>query len=284
MDPTPLNRVGYGIPLPRGAAAPPPPLFLGGGFFNPPRPRIRFPLSPPAASLDRLHPGSLDRSAGTVVTIDGPAGSGKSTLARLLARELGFRFLDSGAMYRALTLKALRRGVDVSDGTAMADLLSGTDIRLVDRPEGQRTELDGEDVSKAIREAVVNEAVSMVAAHARVREGMVERQRKFARESGRAGVVVEGRDIGTVVFPDARVKFYLDASPAERARRRAAQSGGRAEEEQVAIRSRDEADAGRAVAPMKAAEDALHVDTTGLDVGQVLKKLLGPARERLALP
>ncbi|MCK6481644.1 MAG: (d)CMP kinase [Planctomycetes bacterium] len=230
-----------------------------------------------------MHPGFPLRSAGTVVAIDGPAGSGKSTLARLLARELGFRYLDSGAMYRALTLKALREGAGVRDGSAMAALLARTDIRLETGGEGQRTLLDGEDVSAEIRTAAVTEAVAHTAAHPAVREGMVGLQRRFAlQEEG--GVVVEGRDIGTVVFPDAVLKFYLDASPDERARRRAAQSGGRPEEEEEAILRRDGADESRAVAPLRQARDALRIDTTGLDVGQVLARLLGPARERLALP
>lgn len=230
-----------------------------------------------------MHPGDPDRSEGVVVAIDGPAGSGKSTLARLLAGRLGFRFLDSGAMYRSLTLKALRGGTDTGDEAAMAELLRGSDIRLVDAPGGQRALLDGEDVSEAIRGPAVNAAVSRVAAHSRVREGMVARQRAFARE-GRGGVVVEGRDIGTVVFPGAAVKVFLDASPAERARRRAAQTGGRPEEEAAALRSRDAQDEGRAVAPLRAAEDADRVDTTGRTVEQVLETLLGLVGRRLRRP
>jgi cytidylate kinase len=228
-----------------------------------------------------LHPGSDPGSAGTVVTIDGPAGSGKSTLARLLADRLGFRFLDSGAMYRALTLKALRGGVDPADEDATAALLRRTEIRLADGSGGQRAYLDGEDVSEAIRGPAVTAAVSRVAAHRRVREGMVERQRAFVREGRGRGVVVEGRDIGTVVFPDAAVKFFLDAVPEERARRRAAQTGGPAEVELEAMRRRDAADAGRAVAPLRAAGDAEAVDTTGRTVEQVLEDLLRKVRGRL---
>lgn len=228
-----------------------------------------------------MHPGSTDRSAGIVVAIDGPAGSGKSTLARLLAGRLGFRFLDSGAMYRALTLKALRDGVDPGDEDAMAALSASSDIRLADGPSGQRTLLDGADVSAEIREADVNAAVSRVAANARVREDMKERQRSFARQPGARGVVVEGRDIGTVVFPDAAVKFYLDAKPEVRARRRAAQTGGRPEDEETSLQRRDAADTGRMVAPLKAAMDAELVDTTAMTVEQALEVLLSAARRRL---
>ena len=214
-----------------------------------------------------------------VVAIDGPAGSGKSTLARLLAGRLGFRFLDSGAMYRALTLKALRKGLDPGGEEAMASLLGGTSIRLADGPGGQRTLLDGEDVSAEIRGPAATEAVSRVAAHRLVREGMVKLQRSFAAESV-GGVVVEGRDIGTVVFPDAAVKFYLDASPAERARRRAGETGGAQEAELAAMRQRDAQDSGRPVAPLRAAGDAEVVDTTGLKVEEVLERLLASARRR----
>lgn len=227
-----------------------------------------------------MDPGSTDRSKGIVVAIDGPAGSGKSTIARLLAARLGFRFLDSGAMYRALTLKALRKGVDPADEAATAALLKGSDIVLEDGEGGQRTLLDGEDVSAEIRGAAVTATVSRVAAHARVREGMVARQRAFAARCGKAGVVVEGRDIGTVVFPGAAVKFFLDASPAERARRRAAQTGGTQAEERASIEKRDADDTGRTVAPLRAAGDAEVVDTTGLTVAQVLETLLAAVKGR----
>lgn len=225
-----------------------------------------------------MHPGSTDRSAGVVVAIDGPAGSGKSTLARLLAARLGFRYLDSGALYRSLTVKALRRGVDPGDGPGLARLLVGTSIEISDEGGRQTVRLDGEDVSAAIRGPEATAAVSRVAAHPEVRAGMAPRQRAAA--AGGGGIVAEGRDIGTVIFPDAAVKFYLDASPGERARRRAAETGGRPEDEREAMAARDAQDAGRRVAPLRAAADAVVVDTTGRTVEQVLEVLLAAVRGR----
>jgi cytidylate kinase len=228
-----------------------------------------------------LHPGSTDRSEGVVVAIDGPAGSGKSTLARLLAGRLGFLYLDSGALYRAVTLKALREGADPRDGARLKALLEGSRIRLQDGSDGQRTLLDGRDVSAEIRGPEVTAAVPLVAAHPGVRDGIVRLQRAYVEESGGRGVVVEGRDIATVVFPEARVKFFLDASPEERARRRAAQTGGAHADELDAMKRRDAHDSGRAVAPLRRAEDAETVDTTGLSVEQVLSVLESVARKRL---
>jgi cytidylate kinase len=226
-----------------------------------------------------LHPGSPDRSAAIVVAIDGPAGSGKSTLARLLAARLGFRFLDSGALYRSLTLKALREGVSEDDGPALARLLDGTRIELEDVDGEHRVILDGADVTGPVRGPDVTDSVSHVAAHPEVRERMVPRQRAYADRGG--GVVAEGRDIGTVIFPDARVKVYLDADPAERARRRALQSGEPEKEVRAAMASRDLKDSTREFAPLKAAEDAEPVDTTGRTIEQVLEILLAKVRGRL---
>lgn len=216
-----------------------------------------------------------------VVAIDGPAGSGKSTLARLLAGRLGFRFLDSGAMYRALTWKALREGVDPADEDALTTLLAGTGIVLKDAPGGQRTFVDEVDVSREIRGADVNSAVSQVAAHAKVRDGIVRLQRVYVGKVGGPGVVVEGRDIATVVFPDARVKFYLDATPKERARRRALQTGLAAKDELESIGKRDKQDTTRMTAPLRAALDAVLVDTTGRTVEEVLETLFAESRKRL---
>jgi cytidylate kinase len=244
-----------------------------------PRLRIPSPGPPRAAILVRLHSGAPDRSSGVVVAIDGPAGSGKSTVARLLAARLGFRFLDSGALYRSLTWKALRGGTDPSDGAGCARLLDGSRIELEDAGGSHRVLLDGDDVSLPIRGPEVTAAVSQVAAHADVRDRMVPRQRAYAARGG--GVVAEGRDMGTVIFPDAAVKFFLDASPEERARRRALQSGEPEEEVREAMASRDRKDTTREIAPLRIAPDAVLVDTTGLDVDGVLALLLAEVRRRL---
>jgi len=154
----------------------------------------------------------------TVVAIDGPAGSGKSTLARGLARALGFVFLDTGAMYRALALAAHRAGIDPDDAERLAQLAQQVDIRFEADGEAQRVLLDGADVSEAIRTPEISDLASRIAVHAGVRRAMVALQRALASQAH--GVVAEGRDTTTVVFPDAAVKLYLDASPQERARRR----------------------------------------------------------------
>jgi len=228
-----------------------------------------------------LEPGSTDRSKGIVVAIDGPAGSGKSTLARLLAARLGFRYLDSGALYRSLTWKALRTGVAPTDGAGLARLLDGSRIELEDVGGHHRVLLDGEDVSGPVRGPEVTGAVSRVAAHPEVRERMVPRQRDYARRGG--GVVAEGRDMGTVIFPDAAVKIFLHATEEERARRRALETGRPAGEEADSIRKRDRQDSTREIAPLRIADDAVAVDTTGLSVEKVLEALLAAVKGRLAL-
>lgn len=212
-----------------------------------------------------------------VIAIDGPAGAGKSTAARLLAEALGYRFLDSGALYRAVTLKALRRGLDPADEGRVASLAEGARIDL--RYEEGRTavELDGEDVSSEIRGPDVTTAVSTVAALPRVRQVMVRFQRAFAMGGG---VVAEGRDIGTVVFPDADVKFYLDAAPEVRAARRAAEHGAEdVNEVEAELRARDHKDIRRAVAPLRPADDAVRLDTSELDVNQVVDLMVARVNE-----
>ena len=196
-----------------------------------------------------------------IIAIDGPAGSGKSTVAHALAQRLGWSVLDTGAMYRAVTVEALRRGVDLHDDDAVADVARAAEIRT--RP---RVSINGHDVHDQIRTDEVNVAVSVVAANPAVRTAMVQRQRAVASaEPG--GLVVEGRDITTVVFPDARVKVYLTATLDERARRRA-------EEGHESVARRDHADASRAASPLRQAPDATIVDTTGRSVDQVVEEIV----------
>jgi CMP/dCMP kinase len=195
-----------------------------------------------------------------VVAIDGPAGAGKSTVARALADRLGFRYLDTGAMYRALTWLALERGVDLSDGAALGELAQASAISFA----GDRVLIAGEDVTDAIRQAEIDRVVSSVARHPEVREVMRDRQRELAQHGD---VVIEGRDIGTVVCPDADVKVYLVAEAAERARRRVADRPEIGEEALATdLRLRDERDA----AQMQPATDARKIDTTELDVEDVV--------------
>lgn len=204
-----------------------------------------------------------------VVAIDGPAGAGKSTIGRALAARLGLEYLDTGAMYRSVTVAAMRRNIDVADSAAVAELARGVSIHV--GSDGVR--VDGVDVTEAIRTPEVNALVSTVAANAAVRAEMVQRQRDWASERG--GGVLEGRDIGSVVFPDARLKVFLTASADERAQRRALESGGDVREIADSIRSRDRKDSERAVAPLAEADGAIVVDTTGRAVEDVLDELLG---------
>jgi cytidylate kinase len=204
-----------------------------------------------------------------VVTIDGPAGAGKSTVAQRLAARLGWRLLDTGAMYRAVTLAAIQRGVDLLDERALGDLAGRLDVRL---PEG-RVLLDGEDVSTSIRSVEVTRATRHSADSPSVRACLVEWQRTFAETE--KNVVTEGRDQGTIVFPDAFRKFYLTASHDERARRRHAEFAARGvsitlEAVLKDVVERDAQDSSRAIAPMKPAEDARIIDSTGLDLDEVV--------------
>lgn len=204
----------------------------------------------------------------TVVAIDGPAGAGKSTIARRLAQELGWAYLDTGAIYRAVTLLALRGRIDLGDSEALASLAGSLDVHLT---AAGVVRVDQEDVTPHIRTAEVTEAVSQVAAVPAVREVMVAHQRRFARENPR--VVAEGRDIGTVVFPDAALKVWLDAQPRERALRRLEELGDEAgtdvEAAQARIERRDTLDSTREVAPLRPAEGAWRLDTTNMTLDEV---------------
>jgi cytidylate kinase len=208
-----------------------------------------------------------------VIAIDGPAGAGKSTVARALASELGFTYLDSGAMYRCVALATLRRGVDPDDPDAATSVAGEISISLDD----DRVELDGEDVSAEIRKQGVTEASSRVSVHPGVREAMVERQRELIA-AGR--YVAEGRDIGTVVSPDSPLKVFLTASPEERARRRAAQTGEDPAAVLAAQRKRDERDETREHSALRAADDAVEIDTTGLNQNEVVARIASVARDR----
>ena len=196
-----------------------------------------------------------------VIAIDGPAGSGKSTVARAVAALLDWSFLDTGAMYRAVTWEALRRGVDVHDEAAVAAVAD--DVTLTALP---RVTVNGRDVEDEIRSDEINVGVSVVAANPEVRASMVTRQREFAAAQP-LGTVVEGRDITTVVFPNASVKIFLTASLEERARRRG-------DESEHSVARRDEADSSRVASPLRQADDALVLDTTGRDVEDVAQEIV----------
>jgi len=213
-----------------------------------------------------------------VVAIDGPSGAGKSTVARGVAALLGFEVLDTGAMYRAVTLAALEGGVDVDDEAGCAALARRATIEQ----QGATTRLDGRDVSAAIRGADVTAAVSSVSAHPGVRAVLVEHQRAWL--AARRGGVVEGRDIGTVVFPDAAVKVFLTASELERARRRRdeAQPSAEVGTVQAELERRDHLDSTRATSPLQPAPDALRIDTTDRPVDEVVRHIVDAYQARTA--
>jgi len=218
-----------------------------------------------------------------VVTIDGPAGSGKSTVARLLAERLDATFLDTGAMYRAITLAAVREGVELSDEGQLVAVMEQHRFDFEAARGKMLVSIDGQDVTEAIRESDLTAQVRFAAAAPRVRARLVEMQRAFAARHAR--IVTEGRDQGTVVFPDATVKFYLTAHVRERARRRKAEldaKGLPADLEQIrqAIEARDRSDENRAVGPLKPAPDAVLVDTTDLSISQVVERVYRHVEER----
>jgi CMP/dCMP kinase len=217
-----------------------------------------------ATSSDQLDDGDVP----TVVAIDGPAGAGKSTVGRAVAARLGLEYLDTGAMYRAVTFAALRRGIDPADDEDVAALAGTIDMTL----EGSSVTVDGVDATVEIRGREVTAAVSAVAANGRVRSELVRRQRSWVDAHG--GGVVEGRDIGSVVFPNATLKLYVTASPRVRAERRVAEIGGDVAEVEASIIERDRKDSTRAESPLLESSDAVVVDTTGLSIDQVVERIL----------
>lgn len=218
------------------------------------------------------------------IAIDGPAGAGKSTLSRMLADKLGFVYADTGALYRAVGLFAIRNGVSPQDEESVRGLLPSIQLELALSPEGQHVLLCGEDVSTAIRAPEISKAASQVSAIPAVRTFLLSLQKEMATERD---IVMDGRDIGTVVLPDAQLKIFLTATPEDRARRRHAElleKGIEIPFDQVLseVKERDAQDTGRAIAPLRAADDALIVDTTGYELEDSLKRLYQIAKERLA--
>jgi cytidylate kinase len=216
-----------------------------------------------------------------IIAIDGPAGAGKSTIASRLARKLGYANLESGAMYRALALKAIDHDLSLDDEAALVKLAEDSRIRLEPTIGGNRTLLDGRDISSRIRERDVTEAASRVSVHPKVRAWMVARQREMGAAGG---VVMEGRDIGTKVFPDADLKIFLDADPVVREQRRMEQQkikGEVAASVAADLRERDRRDRTRAASPLQAAEDAVVIDSTKLNEDQVLAQVEELARNKV---
>lgn len=220
------------------------------------------------------------RPRGLVIAVDGPSGAGKSTAGRALAVRLGYVYVDTGAMYRALALRALRAGVALDDAEALARLARAARIELVEG--GQAVRLDGVDVTAEIRSPEVSTAASRVSAHPAVRREMVARQREMGRDGG---VVLDGRDIGTAVFPDAELKFYVDADAAKRAQRRHRELRAAGVEADIEVveretRARDVADSTRPDSPLTRAADAVLVDTSALDPEAVVERMLAEALRR----
>lgn len=207
--------------------------------------------------------------ATVVVAIDGPAGAGKSTVGRAVAARLGLPYLDTGAMYRAVTFAALRRGIDPTDEHDVAALAGEVDMDL----DGAAVIVDGVDATTEIRGREVTAAVSSVASNGGVRSELVRRQRAWVAEH--SGGVVEGRDIGSVVFPDATLKLFVTASPRVRAERRVAEIGGDVAEVEASIIERDRKDSTRRDSPLTESADAVVVDTTGMSIDEVVERILG---------
>nr|GGG65168.1 cytidylate kinase [Virgibacillus oceani] len=210
------------------------------------------------------------------IAIDGPAAAGKSTVAKIVAKKLSYIYIDTGAMYRSLTLKALNKNIDLEDDEKLTDLLVHTDIELKQGERGQNVLVDGKDVSLEIRSNIVTNNVSHVAKHSSVRRDMVKRQQLLAEEKS---VVMDGRDIGTHVLPDAEVKIFLIATVEERAKRRYEENlkkgfASNLEELKEEIKQRDQIDSKREAAPLMKADDAIEIDTTSLSIDDVANRIL----------
>ncbi|GAA5646697.1 MULTISPECIES: (d)CMP kinase [Vibrio] len=219
-----------------------------------------------------------------VITVDGPSGAGKGTLCMQLADKLGFHLLDSGAIYRVLALAAIHHGVDTESEDALVPLATHLDVQFIAEGDLVRVILEGEDVSRELRKEETGMAASKVAALPRVREALLRRQRAFADGKG---LVADGRDMGTVVFPQAEVKIFLDASAEERAQRRLKQLQGkgldvRFDDLLSEIQERDDRDRNRPVAPLRPAEDALLLDSTAMSIDEVVEKALNYIESKLA--
>jgi cytidylate kinase len=220
-----------------------------------------------------------------IIAIDGPSGAGKSTLGRMLARQLGLLYIDTGSMYRAVALAVIESSISSNDDVAVGSLAARVSIDLRGDPDSMEVTLEGRDVTEAIRSEEVTHLSSIISAIPEVRRAMVERQ----REMGRRGAVLNGRDIGTVVFPDADVKFFLTAVPQERAKRRfmeeyAQDTSVSFEETFADMSERDQRDATRADSPLATAKDAIVIDSTGLSVSEVHDRMMVIIRERLENP
>jgi cytidylate kinase len=221
--------------------------------------------------------------ADLVITIDGPAASGKSTAARLLARKLGANFLDTGAMYRAVTLAGMRAGIDLNDQEKLLEVMEKSDFQFSAQQDQLMVRIDGKDVTKQLRDPQITANAKYIASVPKVREKLVQMQRQFA--AGEKRIVTEGRDQGTVAFADADIKFFLTANTEERARRRQVELQAKGMSEslaqiQSAIEERDRSDQHRAVGPLKPAEDAVLIDTTDLNIEEVVEELLGFVKEK----